>query len=100
MALNLSIPPCIYEPPHANHPPLPHKPLRINIQGPLETIQKLLPNTVWHPLKSFPQPAGQILANLTHQALYQEDDACTIECNVPIRYEYLSWVMDGQRPLE
>jgi hypothetical protein len=54
-----------HEPPHQDHPPPPYKPLRIEIQGPLETIQKLLPGVAWHPLKPFPQPAGQTLASLT-----------------------------------
>ncbi|KAF2728455.1 hypothetical protein EJ04DRAFT_538387 [Polyplosphaeria fusca] len=73
MALELHIPPCIHNPPHHFHPPPPDKPLRIQIQGPLESIQKLLPHTSWHPIKPFPQPPGLLLASLTHQKLYGKE---------------------------
>jgi hypothetical protein len=98
--LKLFIPRCIHEPPHENHPPSPHKPLRIEIQGPLETIQKLLPDVDWHPLATFPQPGGRALAKLTHEALYGEDSICSSEGSLSLRDEYLAWAMDGRKPLE
>jgi hypothetical protein len=100
MALKLFIPPCIHDPPHQDHTPHPQKPLRIEIQGPLETIQKLLPNASWHPLKPVPQPAGHALTGLTHQALYREDYVCSCKGNLPVQHEYLAWAMDGRRSLE
>ncbi|KAH8716952.1 hypothetical protein GQ44DRAFT_395440 [Phaeosphaeriaceae sp. PMI808] len=100
MSLKLFIPPCIHEPPHQNHPPPRYKPLRIEIQGPLETIQKLRPDVAWHPLKPFPQPAGRTLASLAHQTLYGEDDVCSPKGDLPIRHEYLAWAMEGRRPLD
>ncbi|KAH8719437.1 hypothetical protein GQ44DRAFT_687709 [Phaeosphaeriaceae sp. PMI808] len=70
MAPQLHIPPCVNSPFHPLHPPPRDKPLRIRIQGPLETIQKLLPNTSWHPIRNFPQLGGQELARLTYEKLY------------------------------
>lgn len=96
MALQLFIPPCIHNPRFHLHPPPPAKPLRIQIQGPLESIQKLLPQTSWHKIMCFPQPGGLELANLTHRALYGKETD-----NFPIvRDEYLAWAMEGRRPLE
>ena len=95
MALELSIPPCIHSPCHRLHPPPPAKPLRIQIQGPLESIQKLLPKTSWDKIVRFPQPGGLELARLAHRALYSE------EGGIPaVRDEYLAWAMEGRRPLE
>ena len=54
------------------HPPPPTRPLRIRIQGPLESIQKLLPKISWHNIVPFPQPGGLQLASLTHRALYSD----------------------------
>jgi hypothetical protein len=71
MALKLYIPPCIHRPPYNLHPPPANKPLRIRIQGPLQTIQKLLPGVAWHPIGKFPQPGGLELTTLTYQALYE-----------------------------
>jgi len=94
MALELCIRPCIHKPPLCHAPP-PDKPLRIHIQGPLETIQKLLRNVSWHPIGPFPQPGGLKLASLTHQKLYRgrsftapavrdEYPACVIEGGIPL----------------
>ena len=99
MALELFIPPCIHHPCRGLHPPAATRPLRIQIQGPLESIQKLLPKTSWHEIVPFPQPGGLELATLTHKALYgqeglEADDVPTV------RDEYLAWAMEGRRPLE
>ncbi|KAI0886747.1 uncharacterized protein GGS22DRAFT_186820 [Annulohypoxylon maeteangense] len=93
--LELYIPSCILEPPHCHHPPPPDKPLRIRIQGPLETIEKLLPNESWYPVGPFPQPGGIKLADLTHRTLYGEgwDNAA-----IAVRDEYNAWVMKNRIP--
>ena len=70
MALELYIPPCVNNPPHSLHPPPPDKSLRIRIQGPLETIQKLLPKVSLVSDWAFPQLGGLKLASLTYQKLY------------------------------
>jgi hypothetical protein len=99
MALELFIPPCIHHPRHRLHPPPPSRPLRIQIQGPLESIQKLLPKISWHEIVRFPQPGGLELATLTHRALYGEE--LEEADGVPaVRDEYLAWAMEGRRPLE
>lgn len=118
MALALYIPPCIHNPPHRFHPPPADTPLRIQIQGPLECVQKLLPNVAWHPIGPFPQPGGVQLANLVHRKLYggdhddeEEDEKGLLEKKAErnhasdnempkVRDEYLAWVMDGKIPLE
>jgi len=93
MALELYIPRCVNRPRHRLHPPPPDKPLRIRIQGPLETIQKLLPDISWHPIGDYPQPGGLELARLTHRNLYggKVDNAA-----LTVRDEYLAWVIDDE----
>lgn len=95
MALPLHIPPCILNPPHPLHPPPADKPLRIRIQGPLETIAKLLPDITWHPIVAYPQPGGLALAKITHEKLYGEGAQPGV-----VRDEYLAWVVEGRRALE
>src|SRR6266566_2208534 len=96
-SLELYIPPCVNRPPCCFHPPPSDRPLRIRIQGPLETIQKLLPNESWHPVRPFPQSGGLELASLTHQRLYGGggDDAA-----LAVRDEYLAWVVEAGIPQE
>jgi hypothetical protein len=91
MALELYIHPCIHSPPHHLHPPQPDAPLRIRIQGPLETIQKLLPEISWHPIGPFPQLGGLKLASLTHQKLYEGKAE---EAAPAVRDEYLAWILE------
>lgn len=101
MALPLYIHPCICSPAHPHHPPPPDKPLRIHIQGPLESIQKLLPNTTWLTkdlLYQFPQPAGPQLAKVTSQALYKQEEA--YDYDSVVRDEYLAWVMEDRHAKE
>jgi len=97
MALELHIPPCIHKSRHRLHPPPFNTPLRVRIQGPLETIQKLLPNVSWYPIRPFPQPGGLKLANLAHQNLYgRKGDGAALA----VRDEYLAWVIkeeEGRR---
>ncbi|KAF2174852.1 hypothetical protein K469DRAFT_612999 [Zopfia rhizophila CBS 207.26] len=93
MALELYIRPCTHEPPLCHSPP-PNKPLRVHIQGPLESIQKLLPDASWCPIGPFPQRGGLKLASLTHQKLYRVNYA------PKVRDEYLAYVIEGRIPLD
>jgi hypothetical protein len=103
MALELHIHPGIHNPARPLHPPPPDKSLRIQIQGPLESIQKLLPDVSWHTknfITSFPQPAGPRLASLTYQKRYGQEVRPGVNSDVVVRDEYLDWVMEERRPLE
>lgn len=101
MALKLYIPPCIHDPAHALHPPPLDRPLRVQIEGPLVSIQKLVPDYSWH-LKVgsqvFPQPGGEALAKLTYQALYGTDIRPEVVGDITVRDEYLGWEMEGKIP--
>lgn len=104
MALPLYIPSCSKTPRHPNHPPDSEKPLRIQIEGPLTLVQKLVPDAEWHVKQYnevFPQPAGLCLARIAYAALYgREADPQGIAGDLIVRNEYLGWVMEGNRPLE
>ena len=100
MALELFIPPCIHNPRHCLHPPPLTRPLRIQIQGPLESIQKLLPKITWDKIVRSPQPGGLELASLTLRALYSEEGLKDADSIPAVRDEYLAWAMEGRRPLE
>ncbi|KAI6088039.1 hypothetical protein F4821DRAFT_99133 [Hypoxylon rubiginosum] len=95
MALPLHIPHCIHTPAHSLHPAPLDKPLRIQIEGPLVSIQKLLPEIPWHvdvcnPI--FPQPAGPELARLACLAIYGHDASLSVKTDMIVRDEYLGWV--------
>lgn len=103
MALKLYIPPCIRNPAHPLHPPPLDRPVRVQIEGPLVSIQKLAPDCSWDHLKAaqapdFPQPGGKALAKLTYQALYGTDIREDVPGDMVIRDEYLGWVMQGKIP--
>ncbi|OTB01979.1 hypothetical protein M426DRAFT_265280 [Hypoxylon sp. CI-4A] len=73
MALELHIPRCIHSTPHFLHPPPLEKPLRIQIEGPSISMERLFPGIEWrtNPLSlKFPQLAGPELARITYQKLY------------------------------
>ncbi|KJK90304.1 hypothetical protein H633G_05834 [Metarhizium anisopliae BRIP 53284] len=94
MALPLYIPKCIQSPAHCFHPPPLEKPVRIHIEGPLVSIQKLLPEVSWHvdaQEKKF-QQAGAKLAELTYRTIYGHDVRLYVENDLIIRDEYLGWV--------
>ncbi|KAH8763296.1 hypothetical protein F5883DRAFT_498889 [Diaporthe sp. PMI_573] len=100
MSFELDIPPCVNDPAHPLHPPPLDKPLRIQIEGPLVAIQKLLPSIQWHtdPLAlMFPQPAAHELAKLTYRVIYGQDVRSEVVGDVIVRDEYLGWVM-GEIP--
>lgn len=101
MALELHISPCIRTPARDLHPPPSERPLRIQIEGPLVSIQKLFPAIPWHtdvhPVP-YPQPAGPELAALTYKHLYGREARADVFGDIVVRDEYLGWVMD-ERPL-
>lgn len=75
-SLPLYIPSCIHTPADRYHFPPHDQPLRIQIEGPLVAIQRLLPHIPWRldlPDRKFPQPAGPELARLTYQKVYGQD---------------------------
>jgi hypothetical protein len=97
MAGELYIPHCVDTPPHPFHLPPPEKPLRIQIEGPLVSIQKLLPEIPWHtevePL-AFPLAAGPEFAQLAYQKIYGRDVCSNVAGDMVMRDEYLGWVTD------
>lgn len=97
MALPLHIPPCIHSPASQYHFPPSDKPLRIQIEGPSTTIERLLPQIPWnlsHHDRSFPQPAGHELARLAYQAIYRRDIRPDVPGDLVVQDEYLGWIPD------
>lgn len=102
MALELYIPPCISSSAHPLHPPPLEQPLRIQIEGPLASIQKLLPEVSWHTDTAslvFPQPAGPGLARLAYQKIYGQEVRLEVAGDMVVRDEYLGWVTGETPPL-
>ncbi|KID97583.1 hypothetical protein MAJ_06455, partial [Metarhizium majus ARSEF 297] len=98
MALELHIPPCIRTPSHPRHPPQFAIPLRIQIEGPLTSIQKLFPEVHWNlEDPDFPQPVGPMLARLAYQVIYGGQDRADVANDLIVRDEYLGWVRE-ERP--
>ncbi|KAG8169257.1 hypothetical protein KVR01_000002 [Diaporthe batatas] len=100
MGYELCIPACVCDPAHPYHPPPLDKPLRIQIDGPLVAIEKLLPSASWHtnPLALvFPQPAAPDLAKLAYRAIYGHDVRPDVIGDAIVRDEYLGWV--NEKPL-
>jgi hypothetical protein len=97
MALPLYIPPCIRDPAHPLHTPPLSKPLRIQVDGLLVSIQKLLPDLIWHldpKSPEFPQPAGPQLARLAYQAIYKQAVRDNVPGDMIVRDECLGWITD------
>lgn len=97
MAFKLHVPRCISNPAHPLHPPPLEQPLRIQIEGPIVAIQKLLPEISWDTSPSsvtFPQPAGPEIAKLAYQILYGRDVRPELVGDIVVRDEYLGWVTD------
>ncbi|KAI1742672.1 hypothetical protein F4680DRAFT_23741 [Xylaria scruposa] len=102
MALELHIPPCIHSPAHAFHLPPLDQPLRIQIEGPLTAIQRLVPDASWHVdvmAQVFPMPGAKSLAELTYRALYGADVRSEVARDMVIRDQYLGWVREGKIPV-
>lgn len=95
MALPLYIPPCIHTPSGQYHFPPPDQPLRIQIEGPLVAVQRLLPHVPWHLNlldQTFPQPAGPELGRLTYQTIYGREVCLGAPGDLVVRDEYLGWM--------
>ncbi|RJE26866.1 hypothetical protein PHISCL_00778 [Aspergillus sclerotialis] len=102
MALPFYIPPCIHAPPDQYHLPPPDQPLKIQIEGPLVAIQRLLPHIPWrlgYLDRTFPQPAGPELGRLTYQVIYGREVSSEVQSDLVVRDEYLGW-MPEKRPDE
>lgn len=100
MALPLYIPPCIHTPADQHHLPPHEKPLRIQIEGPLSAIQRLLPDVSWNlgfPGRKFPQPAGPELARLAYQTIYGQDYSPQDPNDLVVRDEYLGWMPEKRQ---
>lgn len=100
MALPFYIPHCIHTPAGQYHFPPPHQPLRIQTEGPLIAIQRLLPHIPWRLGlfdRMFPQPAGPELARLAYQKIYGSDVSLDVPGHLVVRDEYLGW-MPEKRP--
>ncbi|PMD60192.1 uncharacterized protein K444DRAFT_643133 [Hyaloscypha bicolor E] len=94
MALELYIPPCISSSAHPLHPPPLEQPLRIQIEGPLASIQKLLPEVSWHTDTAslvFPQPAGPGLARLAYQKIYGQEVRLEVAGDMVVRDEHIDY---------
>lgn len=66
IGLLLYILPCRHSLPHELHPPQHERPLRVQIEGPTVSIERLLPHVTWKlrfGVSPFPQPAGPELAS-------------------------------------
>ncbi|KAG8670690.1 hypothetical protein FPOAC1_010123 [Fusarium poae] len=89
-------------PAHPRHPPPIDQPLRIQIEGPLNSINKLLPGVDWQleggvfrpPL----QAAGPELARVTFRTIYRHDVRPEVDGDMVVRDEYLGWVQEDPNP--
>ncbi|KAK2025407.1 hypothetical protein LX32DRAFT_642764 [Colletotrichum zoysiae] len=103
MALELYIPPCIKSPAGHLHPPRIEQPLRVQIEGPRESIEKLLPSTVWETSlveQKFPQTAGPALAALAFRHIYGIGVRPDVRGDMVVRDEYMGWVREDNKTLE
>lgn len=95
MAYQLYIPSECFDPARTKHLPTPGKPLRIQIEGPKVTIDKLLPGVKWDVITvvpDFPQAAGPRLAALTYHALYRQYPRSG-STDLVVRDESLGWIV-------
>ncbi|RMJ06855.1 hypothetical protein CDV36_013534 [Fusarium kuroshium] len=101
MALDLHIPPCIHSPAQPRYPPPLEQPLRIQIEGPLVSIEKLLPGVEWQlegPCRPSLQPTGPELARVAFRTIYGQDVRPDVDGDIVVRDEYLGWVMEDPKP--
>ncbi|KAJ0163918.1 hypothetical protein CTA2_2119 [Colletotrichum tanaceti] len=104
MALELYIPPCIRTPAGRQHPPRIESPLRVQIDGPLESIQKLFPSAAWNTSlfspRPYPQEAGPALAALAFRHIFGTDVRPDVPGDMVVRDEYLGWIKVEEKVLE
>lgn len=93
------LPSCLAKPPHRFHFPSEAQPLRIQIEGPLIALQKLLPEVSWHVPQSFPLPGGPKLAELAFRAIYHRNVCLDIPGDMVVRDEYKGLLIEA-RPKE
>lgn len=91
------------KPPHNFFPPPSDKALRIQIDGPLLALQKLLPKVSWYihhhsQLNRFPQAGGIELAKLAFREIYQRDARDDVPGDMVLRDEYAAPLIEA-RPL-
>lgn len=102
MALELHIPACKSFPAQPYHLPQLEQPLRIQIEGPLVSVEKLLPGTEWQlkwPRQPYLQPTGVELAKIVYRVIYGQDVRSDVVGDMVVRDEYLGWVTVNPRPL-
>lgn len=74
-------------------------PLRIQIEGPLVSVQKLLPEVPWaidSPDPNFSQPVALELAKLAYREIYRVEDLLDVPGDLIVRDEYLGWVREAR----
>ncbi|KAK1457849.1 hypothetical protein CMEL01_15832 [Colletotrichum melonis] len=100
MALELFIPSCVRSPPGHLHLPDIERPLRISIEGPRESIEKLFPSVVWDTRvfdAKFPQEAGPQLATLAFRRIYGESVRSDVPGDLVVRNGYIGWIGQGHK---
>ncbi|KND86529.1 hypothetical protein TOPH_08823 [Tolypocladium ophioglossoides CBS 100239] len=102
MALGLHIPPCVCNPPHIFHPPTLDRPLRIQIEGPLACVRKLLPESQWPSSNTifpmtFPLPASLELARLVYRTIYGHEARSHVAGDLLMRADGLGWRSKGRQ---
>ncbi|TVY14154.1 hypothetical protein LARI1_G007782 [Lachnellula arida] len=98
-ALPLFIPPYCQNSHHRLHLPSLDQPFRIQVEGPLIAIQKLLPKVSWHtPNHSpiFPLPGGPELAKLAFKTIYCREVDPDVPGDMVIRDEYKGWLREAR----
>lgn len=103
MAYKLHIPDCILEPHHPFHFPSSNKSLRIRIQGPLISVQRLIPEAQWnHDFSNRPIPQLPALefARITYRTIYGCDPRPEVPGDLVIRHEYCGWISHPPLPIE
>jgi len=97
-ALPLYIPPCLTTPPHPFHLPSLEQPLRIQVEGPLLALQRILPHVSWHISHDFPEfplPGGPELAKLVFMAIYHRNIRPDVVGDMIVRDEYKGWLQEA-----
>lgn len=93
----------MHSPRYSNHLPSDQKPLRIQIEGPLSSVKKLVPDAEWNInlfYQIFPQPAGTSFARCAFAKIYGRLPNDDTPNDLVVRDEYMGWVMEGTRPLK
>ena len=98
-ALLLYIPPCHQTPHHRLHLPSSDQPLRIQVEGPLIALQKLLPRVSWYTANHsppFPLPGGPELAKLAFKTMYRREVQPDVPGDTVVRNESTCWLREAR----